>query len=83
MLEQSYNLNSTDEGGEPQGSGNGRPRNPLEGRGKQAYEYGPGTSLTKQTGEIPDTVIDLRRRVEERHALESEQCDGVSEMCPL
>ena len=29
---------STDEGGEPQGSGNGRPRNPLEGRGKQAYE---------------------------------------------
>jgi len=39
-------------------------------------EYGPGTSLTKQTGEIPDTVIDLRRRVKERHALESEQCDG-------
>ena len=29
---------STDEGGKPQGSGNGRPRNPLEGRGKQAYE---------------------------------------------
>ena len=29
---------STNEGGEPQGSGNGRPRNPLEGRGKQAYE---------------------------------------------
>jgi hypothetical protein len=29
---------STDEGGEPQGSGNGRPRNPLEGRGKQAHE---------------------------------------------
>src|SRR5215831_4551090 len=29
---------STGEGGEPQGSGNGRPRNPLEGRGKQAYE---------------------------------------------
>src|SRR2546428_10176127 len=29
---------STDEGGEPQGSGNGRPRHPLEGRGKQAYE---------------------------------------------
>jgi hypothetical protein len=29
---------STDEGGEPQGSGNGRPRNPLEGRGKQAYD---------------------------------------------
>jgi hypothetical protein len=28
----------TDEGGEPQGSGNGRPRNPLEGRGKQAHE---------------------------------------------
>jgi hypothetical protein len=30
--------NSTDEGGEPQGSRKGRPRNPLEGRGKQAYE---------------------------------------------
>jgi hypothetical protein len=29
---------STDEGGEPQGSRKGRPRNPLEGRGKQAYE---------------------------------------------
>jgi hypothetical protein len=26
---------TTDEGGEPQGSGNGRPRYPLEGRGKQ------------------------------------------------
>jgi hypothetical protein len=26
---------STREGGEPQGSGNGRPRYPLEGRGKQ------------------------------------------------
>src|SRR5215471_9603717 len=29
---------STDEGGEPQGSRKGRPRHPLEGRGKQAYE---------------------------------------------
>ncbi len=29
---------STEEGGEPQGSRKGRPRNPLEGRGKQAYE---------------------------------------------
>ena len=28
---------STEEGGEPQGSRKGRPRNPLEGRGKQAY----------------------------------------------
>jgi hypothetical protein len=28
---------STDEGGEPQGSRKGRPRNPLEGRGEQAY----------------------------------------------
>ena len=28
---------STDEGGEPQGSRKGRPRYPLEGRGKQAY----------------------------------------------
>src|SRR5215471_13934162 len=28
----------TDEGGEPQGSRKGRPRYPLEGRGKQAYE---------------------------------------------
>ena len=27
---------STDEGGKPQGSRKGRPRNPLEGRGKQA-----------------------------------------------
>ena len=27
--------NSTDEGGEPQGSRKGRPRNPLEGRGEQ------------------------------------------------
>ena len=38
--------------------------------------YRPGASLTKQTGHIPDTVIDFGRRVEERHALESEQCDG-------
>src|SRR6202162_5537308 len=29
---------STDEGGKPQGSRKGRPRNPVEGRGKQAYE---------------------------------------------
>ena len=29
---------STEEGGEPQGSRKGRPRNPLEGRGKRAYE---------------------------------------------
>jgi hypothetical protein len=29
---------STGEGGEPQGSRKGRPRYPLEGRGKQAYE---------------------------------------------
>ena len=29
---------STDEGGEPQGSRKGRPRYPLEGRGKQTYE---------------------------------------------
>jgi hypothetical protein len=29
---------STNEGGEPQGSRTGRPRNPREGRGKQAYE---------------------------------------------
>ncbi len=29
---------STEEGGEPQASRKGRPRNPLEGRGKQAYE---------------------------------------------
>jgi len=29
---------STEEGGKPQGSRKGRPRNPLEGRGKQAYE---------------------------------------------
>jgi hypothetical protein len=28
---------TTDEGGEPQGFRKGRPRNPLEGRGKQAY----------------------------------------------
>jgi hypothetical protein len=31
---------STDEGGEPQGSRKGRPRYPLEGRGKQTYESG-------------------------------------------
>ena len=29
---------STDEGGGPQGSRKGRPRDPLEGRGKQTYE---------------------------------------------
>src|SRR5437016_3058537 len=33
--EQSYH--STGEGGEPQGSRKGRPRNPPEGRGKQTY----------------------------------------------
>jgi hypothetical protein len=30
--------NSTEEGGEPQGSRKGRPQYPLEGRGKQTYE---------------------------------------------
>jgi hypothetical protein len=35
-----------------------------------------GRILTKQTGRIPDTVIDLRRRVEKRHALEGEECKG-------
>src|SRR5215471_21762795 len=29
---------STDEGGEPQGSRQGRPRDPPEGRGKRTYE---------------------------------------------
>jgi hypothetical protein len=38
--------NSTDEGGEPQGSRKGRPRNPLEGRGKQAIF----NNLTLQSG---------------------------------
>ena len=33
---------STDEGGEPQGSRKGRPRNPLEGRGKQGDVSGEG-----------------------------------------
>jgi hypothetical protein len=31
-------MHSTGEGGEPQGSRKGRPRNPLEGRGEQAHE---------------------------------------------
>ena len=38
MVEQSYNPIITGEGGEPQGFGKERPRDPLEGRGKQAYE---------------------------------------------
>ena len=40
---------STDEGGEPQGSGNGRPRYPLEGRGKQVDE--------SMRGRRPETPI--------------------------
>ena len=40
---------STDEGGEPQGSGDGRPRYPLEGRGKQADE--------SMRGCMPETPI--------------------------
>ena len=37
MAEQSYNPIITGEGGEPQGFGKEWPRDPLEGRGKQAY----------------------------------------------
>lgn len=40
---------STYEGGEPQGSGNGRPRYPLEGRGKQVDE--------SMRGCMPETQI--------------------------
>ena len=38
--------------------------------------YGPGASLTEQTGSIPDIVQQGQRHVEAKHALESEQCDG-------
>jgi hypothetical protein len=40
--------------------------------------YGPGASLTKQTGEIADTVIDSGRRVEEAQALGREQREAGS-----
>jgi len=40
---------TTDEGGEPQGSGDGRPRYPLEGRGKQVDE--------SMRGRMPETLI--------------------------
>jgi PP-loop superfamily ATP-utilizing enzyme len=43
--------------------------------GMEAW-YGPGACLTKRTGDIPDTIVNSPRPVEERHALESEQCDG-------
>jgi len=46
------------------------------GRGCHWVGYGPGASLTEQTGSIPDTVQRSKRHVERRHALESEQCDG-------
>ena len=37
MVEQSYNPIITGEGGEPQGFGKERPRDPLEGRGEQVH----------------------------------------------
>lgn len=41
----------------------------------------PGTFLTDRTGEIPDTK--LTGRVEQGHALESEQCHGrENPVCP-
>ena len=43
MDEQSYEPHSTDEGGEPQGSRKGRPRDPLEGRGCPSGCIGRGT----------------------------------------
>jgi hypothetical protein len=43
---------STDEGGKPQGSGNGRPRNPLEGRGKQAYESAERSNLPSPSSPV-------------------------------
>ena len=43
---------STDEGGEPQGSRKGRPRYPLEGRGKQAYE-----SVERRHNETQNSVF--------------------------
>ena len=39
---------TTDEGGEPQGSRKGRPRDPLEGRGAQADVSGEGNIVETQ-----------------------------------
>jgi hypothetical protein len=44
------------------------PSNPKRGEGVPQARV--------RTGSIPDTVIDLRRRIKERHALEGEQWDG-------
>jgi len=52
----------------------GRHSKKNHGGGRQA---GTDRGIPDKTDRrIPDTVIDMRRRVEERHALESEQCDG-------
>ena len=48
----------------------------MGGGGIHSTRYGPGACLTEQTGSIPDTVQKSKRHVEERHAMESEQCDG-------
>jgi hypothetical protein len=55
------------------------PKNEARGGGggvARRYGYGPGAWLTEQTGSIPDTGQFFRWRVEGRHAMESEQCDG-------
>ena len=57
------------------------PRNSMKtrnfwGEGEGGIWYGPGASLTEQTGSIPDIVQQGQRHVEAKHALESEQCDG-------
>ena len=49
---------STDEGGEPQGSRQGRPRYPLEGRGKQAYESVDRRHNETQNSNLMCTDID-------------------------
>ena len=48
----------------------------FRGGGRGYPWYGPGASLTEQTGSIPDIVQQGQRHVEAKHALESEQCDG-------
>jgi len=40
--------------------------------------YRPGASLTKQTGRISDTGIDMGRREEEWHALEEKAVEKMN-----
>jgi RNA-directed DNA polymerase len=49
---------STEEGGEPQGSRKGRPRHPLEGRGKQATHLSKGDITRLRTRNLMCTDID-------------------------